>query len=131
MSTVGIFSLAGVFVSNTLVLVQFINNKRDEGLPLREALMEAGVIRLRPVLLTTGTTVLALFPTIYGIGGKDHFVVPLSLSFGYGLIFATFITLVLIPSFYYIAEELKGKTAKLLGWFGIEIDGRIYKGGGE
>ncbi|HDP80248.1 MAG TPA: efflux RND transporter permease subunit [Spirochaetes bacterium] len=127
MSTLGVFSLAGVIVSNTLVLVQFINNKRDEGLPLKEALLEAGVIRLRPVLLTTGTTVLALFPTIYGIGGKDYFVAPLSLSFGYGLIFATFITLILIPSFYHIAEDLKGRTAKLLGWFGVEADGRIYR----
>jgi len=125
--TLGLFSLAGVIVSNTLVLVQFINNMRDEKLPLKEALLEAGVIRLRPILLTTGTTVLALLPTIYGLGGKDYFVAPLALSFGYGLIFATFITLVLIPCFYYIAEDLKGSMARLLSSVGISINPEIYR----
>lgn len=127
MSALGIFSLAGVIVSNTLVLVQFINNMRDEGLPLKEALLEAGVIRLRPVLLTTGTTVLALIPTIYGLGGKDYFVAPLALSFGYGLIFATFITLILIPSFYHIAEDIKGGIARMLSRFGIDMRSEIYR----
>jgi multidrug efflux pump subunit AcrB len=109
MSVLGLFSLAGVIVSNTLVLVQFINNLRDERLPLREALIEAGVIRLRPIILTSGTTVLGLIPSIYGVGGKDFFVAPLALSFGYGLIFATVITLILIPCFYHIAEDIKEK----------------------
>ena len=127
MSALGIFSLAGVIVSNTLVLVQFINNMRDEGLPLKEALLEAGVIRLRPVLLTTGTTVLALIPTIYGLGGKDYFVAPLALSFGYGLIFATFITLILIPSFYHIAEDIKGGIARMLSHFGVDMRSEIYR----
>jgi len=127
-SFLGIFSLAGVIVSNTLVLVQFINNQRDEGLGLREALVQAGVIRLRPVMLTAGTTVLALFPTIYGIGGKDYFVAPLALSFGYGLVFATVITLLLIPSFYYIAEDIKMKLARFLSGFGITMRGTIYAG---
>jgi multidrug efflux pump subunit AcrB len=127
MSALGIFSLAGVIVSNTLVLVQFINNMREQGLPLKEALLEAGVIRLRPVLLTTGTTVLALIPTIYGIGGKDYFVAPLALSFGYGLIFATFITLILIPSFYHIAEDIKGGLVRILSHVGINMRSEIYR----
>ena len=107
MSMLGVFSLAGVIVSNTLVLVKFINNLRDKGLPLKDALIEGGVIRLRPVLLTAGTTVLGLFPTIYGLGGMNYFVAPLALSFGYGLIFATIITLVLVPSFYQISEDVR------------------------
>jgi multidrug efflux pump subunit AcrB len=126
MSTLGLFSLAGVIVSNTLVLVQFINNLRDRGMSLKESLLEGGVIRLRPVLLTSGTTVLGLFPTIYGLGGKDYFVAPLSLAFGYGLIFATFITLILIPCFYHIAEDIKGFTARILKTFGITISDQIY-----
>lgn len=126
MSALGFFSLAGVIVSNTLVLVQFINNMRDEGLPLKEALLEAGVIRVRPILLTVGTTVLGLFPSIYGIGGKDYMVAPLALAFGYGLIFATIITLILVPSFYYIAEDIKGFTAKLCGLVGIRMKSTIY-----
>ena len=127
MGTLGVFSLAGVIVSNTLVLVQFINNLRDQGLPLREALTEAGVIRLRPVILTTGTTVLGLVPAIYGLGGKDYFIAPLALSFGYGLIFATFITLVLIPCFYYLAEDAKGFVSRLLAHLGIEMRSTIYE----
>jgi len=126
MSTLGIFSLAGVIVSNTLVLVQFINNQRDLKHPLKESLLRAGVMRLRPVLLTTGTTVLALFPSIYGWGGMDYMVRPLALSFGYGLIFATFITLVLIPTFYHIAEDLKILTARMLKPFGIHMNPAIY-----
>jgi multidrug efflux pump subunit AcrB len=115
MSVLGMFSLAGVIVSNTLVLVEFINLQRKEGKPLLQALLDAGTIRLRPVILTTGTTVLGLFPTIYAgmeiygwrvPGGRDYFVAPLALAFGYGLIFATVITLGLIPCFYHIAEDM-------------------------
>ncbi len=129
MSVLGFFSLAGVIVSNTLVLVQFINNQRETGLSLKESLVEAGVIRLRPILLTSGTTVLGLIPTIYGLGGKDYFVAPLGLAFGYGLVFATFITLVLIPCFYHIAEDLKGGASRLLALAGISMRSEIFRGG--
>lgn len=108
MTILGIFSLAGVIVSNTLVLVHFINTLRtEEKLSLKDSLVEAGAIRFRPILLTSGTTVLGLLPTIYGIGGKDLFVAPLGLSFGYGLVFATVITLILVPCFYHIVEDIK------------------------
>ncbi len=126
MSTLGFFSLAGVIVSNTLVLVQFINNMRETGLPLKESLIEAGVIRIRPILLTAGTTVLGLFPSIYGWGGEDFMIKPLALSFGYGLIFATVITLVLVPSFYHIAEDIKGLFSRILGKIGFEMNGTLY-----
>ncbi len=107
MTVLGIFSLAGVIVSNTLVLVEFINRNISEGLDLKDALVTAGLTRLRPVFLTTGTTVLGLIPTIYGIGDKNYFVAPLALAFGYGLIFASFITLILVPCLYHINEDLK------------------------
>lgn len=126
MSTLGVVSLAGVIVSNTLVLVQFINNLRDEGYSLFDALVEGGAIRLRPVLLTSGTTVLGLFPTIYGLGGEDAFVAPLALAFGYGLIFATFITLVLVPAFYHIAEDIKGVLVKIPALVGIEMAPELH-----
>lgn len=127
MSYMGFFSLAGVIVSNTLVLVEFINNLRTTGLPLKEALSYGSVIRLRPILLTTGTTVLGLIPSIYGFGGKDQMVAVLALTFGYGLIFATIITLILIPSFYHIAEDIKCIFSRILGWFGIEMEGSLFK----
>ena len=126
MSILGVVSLAGIIVSNTLVLVQFINNLREDGLSLVDALVEGGAIRLRPVILTSATTVLGLFPTIYGIGGEDAFVAPLALAFGYGLIFASFITLVLIPCFYHIAEDCKGFISRLSGKIGIKMSHKLY-----
>jgi multidrug efflux pump subunit AcrB len=106
--------------------VQFINKFRDEGMSLKDALVEGGVVRLRPIILTAGSMVLELLPVIYGVGGKDYLVSPLALSFGYGLIFATFITLVLIPCFYYIAEDIKGFTAGVLCRFGVKMSKTIY-----
>lgn len=121
MSILGLLSLAGIIVSNTLVLVQFINNLRAEGKPLFDAIVEGGVLRFRPIILTAGAMVLELIPVMYGLGGKDYLVSPLALAFGYGLIFATVITLVLIPCFYHIAEDLKSFTSKLLVGMGREI----------
>ncbi|MCB1316484.1 MAG: efflux RND transporter permease subunit [Leptospiraceae bacterium] len=114
MSLLGVVSLTGVIVSNTLVLVEFINITRKEGLSLLETLVRVGSLRFRPVILTSATTVLGLLPTVYGIGGQDAFVQPLALAFGYGLIFATFITLVLIPCLYYIVEDMKAKVRGVL-----------------
>ncbi len=127
MSMLGLFSLAGIIVSNTLVLVQFINKFRDDGLSLKDALAEGGVVRLRPIILTAGSMFLELLPVIYGFGGKDYLVAPLALAFGYGLLFATFITLVLIPCFYYIAEDAKGFVSSVLSNYGITISGNIYQ----
>ena len=86
-----------------------------------------GVVRLRPIILTAGSMFLELLPVMYGFGGKDYLVAPLALSFGWGLLFATFITLVLIPCFYYIAEDIKGKTADLLSGFGMNMSATIYQ----
>lgn len=127
MSTLGLFSLAGIIVSNTLVLVQFINKFRDEGMSLKDALVEGGVVRLRPIILTAGSMILELIPVMYGFGGKDYLVSPLALAFGYGLMFATFITLVLIPCFYYVAEDIKGFAAAKLSIFGFNMSRTIYQ----
>ena len=119
MSVLGLLSLAGIIVSNTLVLVQFIGKFRDEGLSLKDAIVEGGVVRLRPIILTAGAMVLELIPVIYGFGGKDYLVTPLALAFGYGLLFATFITLVLVPCFYHIVEDTQGVIRSMLSRFGI------------
>jgi len=126
MSTLGLFSLAGIIVSNTLVLVQFINKFRDEGLSLKDAIVEAGVVRLRPIILTAGSMVLELIPVIYGLGGKDYMVAPLALAFGYGLIFATFITLIIVPCFYHIADDLMARVSAIAARFGITITPAIH-----
>jgi len=126
MSVLAIFSLAGVIVSNTVTMVEFINIKREENHGLVDALVEAAVLRLRPIILTTGTTVLGLFPSIYGIGDKNYMTAPLALAFGYGLIFATVITLVLVPCFYHIAEDIKIRFSSLLAVFGISMNPQLY-----
>ncbi len=126
MSVLAIFSLAGVIVSNTVTLVEFINIKRDEKHALFEALSEAAVLRLRPIFLTTGTTVLGLMPSIYGIGEKNYMTARLALAFGYGLIFATVITLVLVPCFYHVAEDIKSRFSVFLSRFGVIMNPQLY-----
>ncbi|MFW5861469.1 MAG: efflux RND transporter permease subunit [Spirochaetota bacterium] len=126
MTALALFSLSGVIVSNTVTLVEFINIQRDQGKNMVDAVVKGSMLRLRPVILTTGTTVLGLMPSIYGIGEKNYHVAPLALAFGYGLIFATIITLLLVPSFYHIAEDIKGLTAKIAGVFGIKMNSSLY-----
>ena len=94
----GMVALTGVVVNASLVLVVFIQRAMEEGMSMREAIMQAGKRRLRAVLLTAATTIMGLLPTAYGWGGSDPFVAPMALSLAWGLIFATVITLYIIPS---------------------------------
>lgn len=98
----GIIGLAGVVVNDSIVLVDCANQIRldDPEKPIYQVLLETGDIRLRAVILTTVTTVLGLLPTAYGIGGKDPFLVPMALAFGWGLLAASAITLIVVPVFY-------------------------------
>jgi len=75
-----------------------VQRARQRGTPLFEAIIEAGRRRIRAVLLTAITTVVGLLPTAYGWGGLDHFVSPMALALSWGLIFATFVTLITIPA---------------------------------
>ncbi|TGK04202.1 efflux RND transporter permease subunit [Leptospira langatensis] len=98
----GIVGLAGVVVNDSIVLVDFANTLRRENpnKDILDVLLETGNLRLRAVILTTVTTVLGLLPTAYGIGGFDPFLVPMALAFGWGLAFASLITLIMVPVFY-------------------------------
>jgi multidrug efflux pump subunit AcrB len=102
MAILGIIGLGGVVVNDSIVLVDFANRIRDARPELsnREVAVEAGAMRLRAVILTSITTVAGLLPTAYGIGGYDPFIVPMALAFAWGLLFATILTLVLIPLLY-------------------------------
>ncbi|MCB1147692.1 MAG: efflux RND transporter permease subunit, partial [Leptospiraceae bacterium] len=105
LASMGIIGLSGVVVNDSIVLVDFINKLRKTGISKREAVIGAGVYRLRAVLLTTITTVFGLFPTAYGLGGDDPFLRPMALAMGWGLAFATFITLMVVPVYYSIWED--------------------------
>jgi multidrug efflux pump subunit AcrB len=99
MAFLGIASLVGVIVSHIIVLFDFIEEKHEEGEPLVEALLDAGIMRLRPVLITVGATVIALFPLAAHGGPLWE---PLCYAQIGGLTIATFITLLLVPVLYSI-----------------------------
>jgi multidrug efflux pump subunit AcrB len=99
MAFLGIISLVGVIVSHIIVLFDFIEEKHAEGHPFQEALLDAGIMRLRPVLITVGATVIALFPLASHGGPLWE---PLCYAQIGGLTIATFVTLLLVPVIYAI-----------------------------
>jgi multidrug efflux pump subunit AcrB len=115
MSLMGMLALTGVVVNDSLVLVDYINRRRAEGMALMEAVASAGVARLRPVLLTSLTTFAGLTPLIFEKSTQAQFLIPMAVSLGFGILFATFITLVLVPLNYLVLEDLRGFFARLLG----------------
>ncbi len=102
----GIVGLNGVVVNDSIVLVDFINKLRAGGMDRAESIVKAGQLRIRPVILTTVTTAGGLSTVAYGIGGKDPFLVPMALALCWGLVFATALTLIVIPCIYSILDEL-------------------------
>lgn len=115
LSMFGIVALTGVVVNDSLVLVDFINRKRGEGIPLHTAVREAGVVRFRPILLTSLTTFAGLSPLLLEKSVQAKFLVPMAVSLGWGVLFATFITLMLVPAGYLILEDLLKLPARLRG----------------
>jgi multidrug efflux pump subunit AcrB len=101
----GIVGLTGVVVNDSIVLVDFINRGRQQGKGRRESIVEAGHIRLRPVLMTSITTVAGLVPVAYGIGGGDPFLKPLALAIVWGIAFSTVLTLINIPCLYALLDD--------------------------
>ena len=107
LSIFGVVALTGVVVNDSLVMVDFINRFRREGQPLAIAIREAGSQRFRPILLTSVTTFLGLTPILLERSLQAQFLIPMATSLGVGGIFATFITLVLVPVLYHILEDLR------------------------
>jgi multidrug efflux pump subunit AcrB len=101
-SLVGIIAVSGVVVNDNLVLVDRINRKRAEGMPLVEAIRDAGVARFRPIVLTSLTTFLGLAPLMLEDSVQAQFLIPMAVSLAYGVLFATVISLILVPVFYAI-----------------------------
>ncbi len=114
LSTMGLVALAGVVVNDSLILVDFINRARKEGTPRDEAILKSGVARLRPVLLTTVTTVGSLVPLAFFASGQAKFLSPMAISVVWGLSFATILTLILIPCLYAILDDLEALLRRLL-----------------
>ncbi len=107
-SFIGVIMLSGIVVNNGIVLVDYINKLRELGRGCREAVLEAGPVRLRPIMMTTLTTVLAMFPMALGIGSGAELRAPMATVVIGGLLFSTLITLIVIPVVYTLIEDLKG-----------------------
>ncbi|MDD4956060.1 MAG: efflux RND transporter permease subunit [Candidatus Omnitrophica bacterium] len=106
MAILGVVGLSGIVVNDSIVLVDFINKLRQSGLSRYDSIVKAGQMRIRPVILTTVTTAGGLSTVAYGIGGKDPFLVPMALSICWGIVFATVLTLIVIPCIYSIIDDI-------------------------
>ena len=108
MSVMGLLALSGVVVNDSLVLVDWINRRRREGMGIRDAVRNAGVARFRAILLTSLTTFAGLMPLIFEKSTQAQFLIPMAVSLGFGILFATFITLILVPVCYLLLEDIIG-----------------------
>ena len=116
LSFFGIVALTGVVVNDSLVLVDFINRAyRDDGMPLAKAIRVAGASRFRPILLTSLTTFAGLTPLLLEKSMQAQFLIPMAVSLAFGVLFGTFIILLLVPCLYAIQEDIKAAFRRLLG----------------
>jgi len=113
MSLIGAVILVGIVVNDSIVKVDFINQARGQGMALRDAIMEAGRVRLRPIVMTTVTTVLGLTPMALGIGRGADLRAPLAIAVIGGLIVATLLTLIVVPVVYSLVEGLRRKVVRV------------------
>ncbi len=111
LSVLGFLALSGIVVNDSLILIDFAKRLRKEGWDRIEAVVEAGRVRVRPILLTSVTTFLGVSPLIFFATGQAAFLSPMAISLGFGLLFATVLILVVLPCFYLIADDIRR-------WFG-------------
>jgi len=107
-SIMGIIALSGVVVNDSLVLIDAVNRKRATGVSAFEAATYGGMRRMRPIILTSLTTFFGLAPMILETSVGAHFLIPMAISLGFGVLFATFIILLLVPCLYLVVEDLRG-----------------------
>lgn len=105
-SLIGIVALGGVVVNSSLLMVDYVNKERDAGHDLHEAIATAGTARFRPIFLTSMTTFIGLAPLMVNPTPATFFIVPMATSLGFGVLFATIITLFLVPCLYAILEDI-------------------------
>ncbi len=104
-SLFGLIALAGVVVNDSLIMVDFINKARLDGVPAKEAVLQSGTQRFRAIILTSLTTAFGLLPIMLETSMQAQFVIPMAISMSFGIIFATVITLFLIPSLYLLMGD--------------------------
>ncbi|WP_432454968.1 efflux RND transporter permease subunit [Agarivorans sp. QJM3NY_29] len=117
MSMMGMLALTGVVVNDSLVLVDYINQQRAKGIDLFSAVTKAGVARFRAVILTSLTTFAGLMPLIFEKSTQAQFLIPMAVSLGFGIIFATIVTLLIVPVNYLLLEDARQAGTKAKRWW--------------
>lgn len=112
LAMMGIVALGGVIVNNAIVMVDFVNQERSLGMDRFESILNAARDRLRPIFLTTATTVFGVLPTAYGIGGLDKFVVPIAMALGWGIMFGSIMTAFIFPAALSCLDDVQGWLSK-------------------
>ncbi len=107
LSLFGMVALTGVVVNDSLIMVDLVNRERARGIQLDQAIRDAGTRRFRPIMLTTATTFLGLTPMILETSLQAKFLIPMAISLAFGIVFATAITLILVPNLYRILEDFR------------------------
>jgi len=116
MSMIGMILLAGIVAKNAILLIDFAKKAREEqGMPIREALIEAGAIRLRPILMTTFALVAGMIPIALGTGEGAQFRSPLGIAVIGGVITSTVLTLVVVPTVYELLDNMRSRMQRLVG----------------
>ncbi|MEW6989197.1 efflux RND transporter permease subunit [Colwelliaceae bacterium 6441] len=116
LSLFGIIAAAGVVINDSLVMVDYVNNSRKSGIPLKQAVVFAGTKRFRAILLTSLTTFIGLVPIIFfETSMQAQIVIPMAVSLAFGVLFATIVTLILIPAMYLMIEDAKRGIKRLFG----------------
>ncbi|MBW2494125.1 MAG: efflux RND transporter permease subunit [Deltaproteobacteria bacterium] len=116
MSVFGVVALSGVVINSSLVLVHYVNQRRNAGDALEEAVREAGVARFRPIVLTSMTTFAGLTPLLLEGSVSAQFLIPMAISLAFGVVFASSISLFLVPSLYLILEDVKRRVSQWIAW---------------
>ncbi len=113
LSLFGIVALCGVVVNDSLIMIDLINRERASGIELSQVIRDSVTRRFRPIMLTTMTTFFGLLPMLLEKSIQARFLIPMAISLAFGVVFATMITLLLVPSLYMILEDIKALPAKL------------------
>jgi multidrug efflux pump subunit AcrB len=113
LSMFGLVALAGVVVNDSLILIDLINRERQQGIAGHQLIRDCATRRFRPIMLTTLTTFLGLTPMMLEKSLQAQFLIPMAISLAFGVLFATVITLVLVPSLYMILEDIKRSLIKV------------------
>lgn len=117
LSLCGIVALAGVVVNDSLILVDFVNRAREQGLSVRQAAIDSGCYRFRAIILTSLTTFVGLVPIILERSLQAQIVIPMATSLAFGILFSTVVTLILVPLLYIILDDAKRTGSRFFHWW--------------